>query len=491
IGVNANLVIGFSKAVSAGTGNVTIYKVSDDSVVEAIDVSSEKVTGGGTTSITLNPDATLDEGTEYYILIPSTAFKDASENIFDGISDESTWAFTTEDVTAPVLSAVTITDLATTTATVTWTSGEAGSSKVVYSTGSSYASTTSETNTSSRVTSHSKGLTGLTRCTTYNYKAVSGDSFANYATSTSALFTTLGCVGNSAPAAATTTTVTVSGTATSTLTQSGRTLTVSTPENFTATSSTVVIQIRSQEATGVLDAVGMPGSLSTAASIVFDVTAIVDDEVELDSFDAPVTITYEYTDTDIDGIDESTLSMYHYHDDAWFELDDCSLDMAGNSITCTTPNFSIFGIFGSPPVTAGGSSSIKRGTSIQGQVRNLISLGKVAEAAVLKAAWPHLFAESAVAATSVPVSTNITMVRDLEYLMTGDDVRQLQVLLNANKYALTSSGVGSGGNETDYFGTLTRTALSRYQTANGITPAVGYFGPLTRAQMKSVGIGWW
>jgi len=35
IGVNANLVIGFSKAVSAGTGNVTIYKVSDDSVVEA------------------------------------------------------------------------------------------------------------------------------------------------------------------------------------------------------------------------------------------------------------------------------------------------------------------------------------------------------------------------------------------------------------------------------------------------------------------------
>lgn len=183
--------------------------------------------------------------------------------------------------------------------------------------------------------------------------------------------------------------------------------------------------------------------------------------------------------------------MYHYHDDAWFELDDCSLDMAGNSITCTTPNFSIFGIFGSPPVTAGGSSSIKRGTSIQGQVRNLISLGKVAEAAVLKAAWPHLFAESAVAATSVPVSTNITMVRDLEYLMTGDDVRQLQVLLNANKYALTSSGVGSGGNETDYFGTLTRTALSRYQTANRITPAVGYFGPLTRAQMKSVGIGWW
>jgi len=414
------------------------------------------------------------------------------KNIFDGISDESTWSFTTEDVTAPVLSAITVTDLATTTATITWTSGEAGSSKAVYSTGSSYASTTSETNTSSRVTSHSKALTGLTRCTTYNYKAVSGDVFGNYATSTTALFTTLGCVGNSAPAAATTTTVAVSGTATSTLTQSGRTLTVATPANFTATSSTVVIQIRSQEATGVLDATGMPNSLSTAATVVFDVKAIVDDEVELDTFDSPVTITYDYTDDDIVGLDESTLSMYHYHDDAWFELDDCSLDMVGNSITCTTPNFSIFGIFGSPPVTASGSSSIKKGTSIKGQVQNLISLGKVAEASALKAAWPHLFAESAVAATSVPVSTNITMVRDLEYLMTGDDVRQLQVLLNTNGFVLAENGVGSVGNETDYFGTLTRSALSRYQSAHEITPAVGYFGPITRAHMKAAGIaGWW
>lgn len=34
---------------------------------------------------------------------------------------------------------------------------------------------------------------------------------------------------------------------------------------------------------------------------------------------------------------------------------------------------------------------------------------------------------------------------------------------------------------TGYFGTLTRTALAKYQAVNGISPAAGYFGPITRA----------
>jgi hypothetical protein len=35
--------------------------------------------------------------------------------------------------------------------------------------------------------------------------------------------------------------------------------------------------------------------------------------------------------------------------------------------------------------------------------------------------------------------------------------------------------------ETDVFGALTRAALARFQAANNIVPAAGYFGPLTRA----------
>lgn len=84
-------------------------------------------------------------------------------------------------------------------------------------------------------------------------------------------------------------------------------------------------------------------------------------------------------------------------------------------------------------------------------------------------------------------------IRDLELGMTGEDVRMLQKLLNNNGFALASSGVGSLGQETDFFGALTQAALARYQSSNGVSPSVGYFGPLTRASMKAQNLGgiWW
>lgn len=82
--------------------------------------------------------------------------------------------------------------------------------------------------------------------------------------------------------------------------------------------------------------------------------------------------------------------------------------------------------------------------------------------------------------------------RDLALGMAGDDVRQLQQLLNADGFAVAQSGPGSPGHETATFGALTRAALARYQRAHGIAPAAGYFGPVTRAQMKAAGLGaWW
>ncbi len=70
----------------------------------------------------------------------------------------------------------------------------------------------------------------------------------------------------------------------------------------------------------------------------------------LDSFDQEVTITYTYRDEDVQGLDESSLRLYHYHDDAWVALNNCSLNTYTNTISCTTPSFSIFGLFGTVPV---------------------------------------------------------------------------------------------------------------------------------------------
>jgi peptidoglycan hydrolase-like protein with peptidoglycan-binding domain len=50
-------------------------------------------------------------------------------------------------------------------------------------------------------------------------------------------------------------------------------------------------------------------------------------------------------------------------------------------------------------------------------------------------------------------------------------------------FAVSTSGAGSKGKETNYFGTKTFLALKKYQKAQGII-STGYFGPITRAQVN-------
>ena len=75
--------------------------------------------------------------------------------------------------------------------------------------------------------------------------------------------------------------------------------------------------------------------------------------------------------------------------------------------------------------------------------------------------------------------------RNLNVGSSGQDVLALQKFLNANGFTITASGQGSPGNETMLFGSLTRAALARFQAANGISPAVGYFGPITREYINA------
>ena len=74
-----------------------------------------------------------------------------------------------------------------------------------------------------------------------------------------------------------------------------------------------------------------------------------------------------------------------------------------------------------------------------------------------------------------------SFTRNLTLNAAGEDVRGLQRFLNAQGFTVALSGAGSTGNETTYFGTLTRQALARFQAAKGIAPAAGYFGPITRS----------
>jgi peptidoglycan hydrolase-like protein with peptidoglycan-binding domain len=80
------------------------------------------------------------------------------------------------------------------------------------------------------------------------------------------------------------------------------------------------------------------------------------------------------------------------------------------------------------------------------------------------------------AAPTLGVRPNFT--RNLSLGMQGDEVKQFQQFLVTNGYL--KIGLASG-----YFGTLTRTALMKYQKQKGIAPT-GYFGPLTRSRANSI-----
>lgn len=358
VGLNSNLTINFLAAVTKGTGNILIKKTSDNSIAETIDVTGSQVTGNGTSNITINPNITFDEVTGYYVTIPNTAFHDGSNHYYAGISTSTAWNFTTVDLTAPTFSNISSSAVASTSATVSWTTNELASSKVSYGLTNAYGTTTSETDTSPRVTSHSRSISSLLACTTYHYKVTSIDSSSNTGNSSDQTFITTGCSANDVPTNTTSNSVTASSGGSTSLTESGNLLTVNAPSNFTASASAVVIQIKAQSGATVLGSLGRPTTVPReVGSIVFDVKAIINSTTILDSFDAPVTISYQYSDADVSGLDESSFWLYHYHNGSWTALDSCTVTLASNTISCTASSFSVFGLFGKAQNSSGSSSS--------------------------------------------------------------------------------------------------------------------------------------
>jgi hypothetical protein len=106
----------------------------------------------------------------------------------------STHVFELQDLTAPTVSALS-SSVGLTSADISWTTNEDSSTKIDYGLTTSYSNSTTETDTTTRVTSHSVSLTGLAQCTTYHYRVRSTDVATNETVDADRTFKTTGCGG--------------------------------------------------------------------------------------------------------------------------------------------------------------------------------------------------------------------------------------------------------------------------------------------------------
>ena len=101
VAVDGNIVLNFSEAVDVETDAIAIVRTSDSSIFETFVVTDSRVSGSGTSTITINLNGTLEYGTAYHVLIANQAFDDAAGNSYAGIGDPTVLNFTTAPDTTP------------------------------------------------------------------------------------------------------------------------------------------------------------------------------------------------------------------------------------------------------------------------------------------------------------------------------------------------------------------------------------------------------
>ncbi len=370
VSATANLILTFDTAVDVETGNITIKKSSDDSTIETIDVTSGLVTGTGTTIITINPNTVLSSFTQYYIQIDATAFDDTSGNSYAGISDTTSWSFTTADTGVPAVSSLSPLD-----------------------------------------------------------GAIDVDLDAN--------------------------------------------LVITFDEIVDVETGNISLYKSSDDS--LVQAMDVTGLLVTGTgTTIITINPTADFEYE----------TEYYVQIDATAFDDTSGNSYAGISDA------------------TTWSFTTE----SEPVVEEDTPRRSPGSSVARRVRNLTDMGNIEAANVLINQYPNQFTdqqsisvvvqsevepENNIAPIEVTSTTNTKFIfnKILRPQVTDPDVVELQKFLNANGFTINTSGPGSRGSETSYFGILTQIALKKFQEANkesilepaGLTSGTGVLGPHTQA----------
>ena len=258
-----------------------------------------------------------------------------------------------------------------------------------------------------------------------------------------------------------------------------------------AVSSNTVITIEETEVGTIM--IGAPSPSGQTPIITFSLTATVNGQ-PVTQFSGNVTVTITYTDDQIAGLDESSLKIYHWDGTQWVALS-TTVNLSTNTLTATTTSFSDFAVMGqegeasAAPIEPSKPVNEMTATELIAEINRLsIILAQLQQQIALL----NQAQESGV----IPASCQgIVFSRSLSQQMTGEDVKCLQAILNqSSDTQVASSGVGSLGRETNYFGNLTRSAVIKFQekyrseilTPLGLSSGTGYVGNSTIAKLNQL-----
>ncbi|MBT4153501.1 MAG: hypothetical protein HOE53_02520 [Candidatus Magasanikbacteria bacterium] len=531
--------ISFDEAIVTSTGNIYLYKTSDDSLIETIDIESALVTASSTTALVIDPAAVLISQTEYYFFIDATAVDDTSANSYAGITVSTTWSFTTADTTDPTLLYVNPADNATGVG-VTSTFEIAFDEAIATSTGNIYIYKTNDNSLietidieGALVTASSTNaliidpVATLDSNTEYYFlidiTAIddsAGNSYAGIALSTAWSFTTTDTAAPTISGASPTgeqdvgtATVTVSVTTDEAATckyaaSAGAAFAAKTVFSSTgATSHTTSVSTEDDTSYSYYVSC-QDGSTneSTETTITFSIAAPVTGgggsapapapSVGVGTSDAFIPMG---TTKDIGPVSVEPLNILtHINSPAEFEapvsgsgamqphsFEITDFDLFENIITLkiqSEPQFVTLSLNETASVDLDGDGIADVSLTFEDVVTNRaeITLQVLTEESELTIPVEELPSTPVSPTPVVPKEPAVfTFTRNLSLGMQGTDVQELQKYLNTKGFAVAQAGYGSAGNETTYFGNATKSALIKYQTEYQL-PAYGYFGDLTR-----------
>lgn len=189
----------------------------------------------------------------------------------------------------------------------------------------------------------------------------------------------------------------------------------------------------------------------------------VDSVTNMDSMFYDVTLSRENYDAILEGWSDQDLQLNVLFD-------------AGNSMYCATDAHTVLIDVYNWEVIDGGVNDAC--PSVETTTRHSISSGSLRK---------KVLEPITVTPESIISDTPFVFDRILKFGMTGDDVYALQKFLNTHGFTVSTTGPGSKGFESTYFGAKTRAALAKFQASKNITPAVGFFGPITRGVVNGMG----